>query len=60
MLTRQISGAPVLSREETVRIMNEMDRLLDELKQTMGSIKKLMGDEAFKPTISPREKVGSL
>lgn len=59
MITQRTSAGSQLSKEETVRIMDEMDRLLDEMKETMGTIKKLMEKEPVRPGAGAREKVGS-
>jgi hypothetical protein len=59
MAVRQATRIPVLSHEETVKIMNDMDRLLDEMKETMDTIKKLIGNHNSKPGVSLREKVST-
>jgi Cdc6-like AAA superfamily ATPase len=59
MITEITSAGPQLSKEEAVRIMDEMDHLLDEIKETMGTIKKLMETEPARPGAGAREKVGS-
>jgi hypothetical protein len=60
MINRQATGIPVLSRDETVKIMDEMDRLLDEMRATMSMIKKLVSYDGAESAAASHEKVRSL
>ena len=60
MITERSTGIHAgASLDETVKLMNEMDRLLGEMKDTMRTIKRILGEDDVATTVqaSPSELI---